>query len=131
MYLMMPSVLGAFEKEGAEAAAVIPTQACLVQQGRNAKDDVSANISHWRLHNAPAVLQTSVSLKGFPGAVGDHPISWASHGEDVQWLTEWHENKLGRNQNTLFLCGCLGSPINANQHIKTPSASLTVGNKKK
>ena len=32
MYLMMPSALGAFEKEGAEAAAVIPTQACLVQQ---------------------------------------------------------------------------------------------------
>ena len=56
MYLMMPSVLGTFENEGAEAAAVILTQACLVQQGRNAKDDVSANISHRRLHNAPAVL---------------------------------------------------------------------------
>ena len=56
MYLMMPSVLGAFEKEGAQASSLIPNQACLVQQGRNAKDDVSANISHRRLHNAPAVL---------------------------------------------------------------------------
>lgn len=69
------------------------SEACLVNQGGNAEDDVSADICHRCLHHTPAVLQTPVALEGLPGTVGDLPISRASNGEDVQRLTVGHENK--------------------------------------
>lgn len=69
------------------------SEACLVDQGRNAEDDVSADICHGCFHHTPAVLQTPVALEGFPGTVGDLPISGASNSEDVQRLTVGHENK--------------------------------------
>lgn len=52
-----------------------PTETCLVNQGRNAEDDVSADICHRCFYYTPAVLQTPVPLEGFPGTVGDLPIS--------------------------------------------------------
>ena len=41
----------------------------LVQHGRDAEDEVSADVGHLRLDNALAVLQTTITLKSFPTAV--------------------------------------------------------------
>lgn len=65
-----------------------------MNHGRDAEDDVSADICHWRFYYTPAVLQTPVPLEGFPGTVGDLPISGASSSEDAQGFTVGHENKL-------------------------------------
>lgn len=40
----------------------------LVQRGRDAEDEVTADVRHWHLDDALAVLQTAVTLKGFPAA---------------------------------------------------------------
>lgn len=41
----------------------------LVQHGGDAEDEVSANVSHLRLDDALAVLQTTITLESFPSAV--------------------------------------------------------------
>lgn len=51
------------------------SKARLVNQGRNAEDDVSADVRHRCFYHTPAVLQTPVALEGFPGTIGDLPIS--------------------------------------------------------
>lgn len=56
-------------------AQAIPTKARLVNQGRNAEDNVSADICHGCFYHTPAVLQTPVALEGFPGTIGDLPIA--------------------------------------------------------
>lgn len=72
-----------------------------MNQGRNAEDDVSADICHWCFYYTPAVLQTPVPLEGFPGTVGDFPISRASNSENVKGFTVGHENQLwGKKNNT-------------------------------
>lgn len=69
------------------------SKARLVNQGRDAEDDVSADVRHRCFYHTPAVLQTPVALEGLPGTVGHLPVSRASDGEDVQRLTVGHENK--------------------------------------
>lgn len=44
----------------------------LVQKSRHAEDVIPADISHGGSHHCLAVLQTAVTLEGFPGAVGHH-----------------------------------------------------------
>lgn len=69
-----------------------------MNQGRDAEDDVSADIRHRCFYHTPAVLQTPVALEGLPGTVGHLPVSRASDSEDVQRFTVGHENKLRVNE---------------------------------
>lgn len=51
------------------------SKARLVNQGRDAEDNVSADIRHRCFYHTPAVLQTPVALEGFPGTIGDLPVA--------------------------------------------------------
>lgn len=64
-----------------------------MQHGRDAEDEVSADVGHWSLDDALAVLQTSIALKRFPAAV---PVGVSSLGgcEDLQVFTVRHQHDL-------------------------------------
>lgn len=45
------------------------TFSSLVQHGRDAENEVAANVSHWCLDNTLAVLQTTITQESFPVTV--------------------------------------------------------------
>lgn len=66
-----------------------------MQKSRNAEDVISADISHGGFHHRLAVLQTAVTLEGFPGAVGHQiPTLWSRARENIQVFAVWHEDDL-------------------------------------
>lgn len=62
-----------------------------MQHGGDAEDVIPADVRHWRLDDALAVLQTAITLEGFPGTV---PVSPLRAGENVQILTVRHQHDL-------------------------------------
>ena len=65
-----------------------------MQQGRDAEDEVMADLGGGGLDHALAVFQTAVALKSVPGIAGAAEVTTARFREDIQVLTMGHENNL-------------------------------------
>lgn len=69
------ATIGVTHRTQRSLGVTFTSKARLVNQGRNAEDNVSADICHGCFYHTPAVLQTPVALEGFPGTIGDLPIA--------------------------------------------------------
>lgn len=80
------------------------TFSSLVQHGRDAEDEVSADVGHWRLDDTLAVLQAPITLKSLPGDVcAGVPTFRACEYLQVLTVRDQH-NLRPRKHSTLRVC---------------------------